>query len=640
MAAKQNVFDVSIESCKEFKLGEEVSIGFSLTNNAKQDYFILTWNTPFQGVDSHQFKMIFKNEKIKYHGLRVKRLEPTPQSYILIKSGQTKRVSVIINESYYLEKPGTYSLTLMTHILDHFETTKSMLQVDSIPLRKDFCSCEIVSNEIQFECVEDRSALMPFGIREKTRTLKLKSIQPPIQQVQQPTFVGGTDYLRSITTESHYAAQQMSQLSLQGLGSSPSKHYIEWFGVNNAPPNTRFENVCDNYNLMNGLMQGPIIYNFDDPHKICSASTLAYTSFGSDTIYCCPAYETLPTTGTDTKPGTILHEYTHKSINTEDYVYGTQNCHNLARTNPDKAINNADNYEYFSETSVHGNQILYAYHQGFGANKELWVSALNDSTWSKDWKVENVGITCSPSVILFMGILYIFHNGYGGNELWYLTYDGRNSSQDTKVLNVGIASSPAAVVYENRIYVFHRGYGTSMELWYSTFDGAKWSIDVLVSKVGISNSPSAVVFGDKLYVFHQGWNNNSQLWYSVYDGNIWYQDQQIPNVNMSFSPAAMSYLNKLFVFYHGSGKGGGLWYCAFNGKYWGTIAQVQNVGISKSPSVCLYNKRLYCFHEGGQDNGEIWYIIFDGFNFMKDVKMQNVGTTGSPGIATAIFLSS
>ena len=415
MAAKRNLFDVFVESYKEFNLGEEVAIRYCLTNTSKQDYFILTWNTPFQGVDSDQFKILFDNKKIKYDGIRMKRLEPTPQSYILISGGQTKRVSVNIHESYYFERPGTYTLTLMTCILDHFETTKGTL--DGTPLRKDFRSYEIVSNEIQFELVEDNSALMPFGIREKIRTLKSKSIQLSIKQVQQPTFVGGTDTLRSITTESHYAAHQMSQISLNELGFNPNARYIEWFGVNDNPPNTRFQNVRDNYNLMNGVMQTPIIYNFDDPHKECVAGDLAYTSFGSDTIYLCPEYETLPITGTDTKPGTIVHEYTHKSFNSEDLQYGVQNCLMLAKNDPDSAINNADNYEYFSETSVKGQQILYAYHQGSGTNTELWLSCLIGSLWTADKRIENIGISSSPSVVLFMGMLYIFHNGYEGNEL-------------------------------------------------------------------------------------------------------------------------------------------------------------------------------------------------------------------------------
>jgi peptidyl-Lys metalloendopeptidase len=34
---------------------------------------------------------------------------------------------------------------------------------------------------------------------------------------------------------------------------------------------------------------------------------------------------------------------------TQDYVYGATGAKNLAKTNPTKAVKNADNHEYFAE---------------------------------------------------------------------------------------------------------------------------------------------------------------------------------------------------------------------------------------------------------------------------------------------------
>ena len=46
----------------------------------------------------------------------------------------------------------------------------------------------------------------------------------------------------------------------------------------------------------------------------------------------------------------LCHQASHFTVNggTADVVYGPNGALNLAATNPDQAINNACNYEYFS----------------------------------------------------------------------------------------------------------------------------------------------------------------------------------------------------------------------------------------------------------------------------------------------------
>jgi len=55
--------------------------------------------------------------------------------------------------------------------------------------------------------------------------------------------------------------------------------------------------------------------------------------------------------GTDSKSGTLCHEMSHfNSVGaTKDHVYGTSNSNALAKADPDKALTNADNFEYYCE---------------------------------------------------------------------------------------------------------------------------------------------------------------------------------------------------------------------------------------------------------------------------------------------------
>jgi hypothetical protein len=53
--------------------------------------------------------------------------------------------------------------------------------------------------------------------------------------------------------------------------------------------------------------------------------------------------------GRDSKPGVIVHELSHEELYTDDHAYGEKDAETLAIHEPDKAINNADNWEYFAE---------------------------------------------------------------------------------------------------------------------------------------------------------------------------------------------------------------------------------------------------------------------------------------------------
>jgi peptidyl-Lys metalloendopeptidase len=70
-------------------------------------------------------------------------------------------------------------------------------------------------------------------------------------------------------------------------------------------------------------------------------------------IYLCKAFWTAPMTGTDSKAGTLIHEVSHFDVvaGTDDHVYGQTNAKNLAISNPNNAVNNADNHEYFAENT-------------------------------------------------------------------------------------------------------------------------------------------------------------------------------------------------------------------------------------------------------------------------------------------------
>lgn len=53
------------------------------------------------------------------------------------------------------------------------------------------------------------------------------------------------------------------------------------------------------------------------------------------------------------KGGTLIHESSHFDANggTQDFVYGQTDAKSLAQSDPDDAVFNADNHEYFAENN-------------------------------------------------------------------------------------------------------------------------------------------------------------------------------------------------------------------------------------------------------------------------------------------------
>jgi hypothetical protein len=54
--------------------------------------------------------------------------------------------------------------------------------------------------------------------------------------------------------------------------------------------------------------------------------------------------------GTDSRWGILIHEASHLAANTRDHAYRPNGALMLAKENPARAAENADNYEYFVET--------------------------------------------------------------------------------------------------------------------------------------------------------------------------------------------------------------------------------------------------------------------------------------------------
>ncbi len=122
---------------------------------------------------------------------------------------------------------------------------------------------------------------------------------------------------------------------------------MEWFGLFEP---SRYSTVTTHFTAISDAWDNAGV-TFD-----CKCKQNYYAYVYPDKpyyIYLCKVFWLAPLTGTDSQGGTLIHEMSHFYVvaSTEDYVYGQTGARSLAITDPELAINNADNHEYFAENN-------------------------------------------------------------------------------------------------------------------------------------------------------------------------------------------------------------------------------------------------------------------------------------------------
>ena len=125
--------------------------------------------------------------------------------------------------------------------------------------------------------------------------------------------------------------------------------YTTWFG---AYTSARYATAKQHFVDIDAAMDqsaGQITINCS-----CNQSYYAYVyPTRPYEIFVCRAFWNAPLTGTDSKAGTLIHEMSHFNVvaGTDDHVYGQSGAKSLAISDPDAALDNADNHEYFAENN-------------------------------------------------------------------------------------------------------------------------------------------------------------------------------------------------------------------------------------------------------------------------------------------------
>jgi peptidyl-Lys metalloendopeptidase len=309
----------------EFSAAQDVLVTVTISNPTNHTVRVLKWFTPADGVEEPLFGVTRNGEPVAYIGAHYKRPAVTGKDYISLKAGESINSTVNLADYYDFSQSGQYEVFYAAASFNLFDEKGNAFKF------RDTLTSEKIS------------------LSAEGRVARAKPTPPPTPPPGGTSFNACTVDQQSLLVSARnqakmYASESKSYLANHNSGTA---RYMEWFGAYSM---ARFTTVSNHYNAISNAMNNAGV-TFDCK---CKQNYYAYVYSNQPyTIYLCKVFWTAPLAGTDSKAGTLIHEMSHFDVvaGTDDVVYGQSAARNLASSDPNLAITNADSHEYFAENT-------------------------------------------------------------------------------------------------------------------------------------------------------------------------------------------------------------------------------------------------------------------------------------------------
>jgi hypothetical protein len=401
----------TIESSSSFAENDNPVMVFKLENPNDFPVWVLNYEIPSMDITEDVLTVKKEQEDVDYIGIKAKRTIPSYNRYVKIEPGQILVQGFDPSIVYAIAEQGNYSVTYDKKLNVRYSDPSpgvSNVQIESLQ-NDGSVVIETVSRpsayppEALININEPASVAFSYGGNAQ----RLQELQDLLNgdgsysTEGSALFSGIPTERRQTVRNARSKARQWAEKARNEISKGPkqgSSRFLEWFGrpadpprecserrcVRVAPGSQKFKCTANNRVFANQTICSQNCVVCVDPprptneHRVnkveenftkirnhidnanitfrsCNETDLiAYVYRNQpNSIWLCTPYWSLPDIGIDSKAGTIVHEVSHYkvTVDTDDYVYGTVNCRNLAISSPGKAIKNADSYEYFCETA-------------------------------------------------------------------------------------------------------------------------------------------------------------------------------------------------------------------------------------------------------------------------------------------------
>lgn len=307
-------------------LRDEIALTFELTNLGADSVSVLRWQMPADELEADLLVVERDGVAVPYQGMLAKRPAPTAEDYVEILPGETFSVTFDPSAAYDMTVRGEYTIRYRGRLTDVLaEPSRGGVHAMGTPAPT---RADVASNAVN---------LYVEGVEPGFR------LDFPITDMTISGYNKCTTSQQTTLQTAHANAITISGKAKNNVVDVPL--YTYWFGTYST---TNDAIVTDHFNKINdAFVNKPVVYDCG-----CKKPYYAYVYPSQPyKIYVCKVFWSAPALGRDSKAGTLVHEMSHFYVvaSTDDYVYGATGAHNLALTDPAKAIDNADNHEYFAE---------------------------------------------------------------------------------------------------------------------------------------------------------------------------------------------------------------------------------------------------------------------------------------------------
>lgn len=319
---------------------DDVVVNVTITNTSDQPRYVLKYLLPFGEINDSLFDITRDGAPVAYLGRHYKRRSPSWGDFLLLPPGSSQTVKVELSAMYDMSITGDYAVRYHTASLNLFNNANHG--------RAALQGAVSTDNEIG-EIDSEPVRLWIDGALERGATPRERlSLESLAAQTAGLSFNNCSSSQSSQITSAVGAAKAMAANGGNYLNAGThGTRYTKWFGSYNS---SRFNTVKAHFAAIKDAFDNkPVVVDC-----ACSDSSYAYVYPTQPyKIYVCKAFWPAPTTGTDSKGGTLVHEMSHFNAvgSTDDWAYGQSAAASLASSNPSKAIDNADSHEYFGENS-------------------------------------------------------------------------------------------------------------------------------------------------------------------------------------------------------------------------------------------------------------------------------------------------
>ncbi len=287
---------------------DAVNVTFTMTNVAGHPVRVLRYETPLDGIKEDLFRVSRDGTATAYLGRHYKWAAPEAADFVTLDDGQSVSATVDLATAYDFAATGSYTVGYgAAH-----DTTSNLVAGVTVQ-------------------VEGRGFVVPGAA--------------PGSQL---TTTGCSSSRITALTTAYSSARTMAASALSYLtNTTPSAtlRYTTWFG---AFTSARWTTARSHFSAISQRLSNEVA------DCTCTDSAYAYVYPSQPyKIYLCNAFWSAPNTGTDSRAGTLIHEMSHFTVvaGTDDNAYGQSACKKLARSNPTRALDNADSHEYFAENT-------------------------------------------------------------------------------------------------------------------------------------------------------------------------------------------------------------------------------------------------------------------------------------------------